>query len=74
MIYIKEIPEGRNSVIIQIDGSLESESFGVFKEVCERNLSKKKKVTLNLQNLFYISREGMEYLEEIKRRVVIVGS
>jgi len=73
MIYIKEIPEGENSVIIKIDGSLEPESVSILKEVCQRHLGTKAKVTLNLEELLHISREGMNYLEEIKRKVIMVG-
>jgi hypothetical protein len=73
MIYIKEIPEGEKSIIIQIDGSLEPESVSVLKEICERHLATKARVTLNLERLFYISRDGMNYLDEIKSRVIIIG-
>ena len=73
MIYIKEIPEGENSVIIQIDGFLEPESVPILKKVCQRQLGMKATVTLNLEKLLYISREGMNYLEEIKRKVIIIG-
>jgi hypothetical protein len=73
MIYIKEIPEGENSVTIQIDGFLEPESVPILKEVCRRNLGAKSTVTLNLEKLLYISREAMNYLEEIKKKVIIIG-
>ena len=74
MIYIKEIRGGKNSVTIQIDGSLEPESLTILKEICQRHLVTNERVTLNLEKLLHICREGMNYLDEIKERVIIFGA
>jgi alpha-L-arabinofuranosidase len=72
MFYIKEKFDGEDSVTIQIDGVLESESIPILREVCERHLRKKRKISLNIEGLSNMSREAMNYLQGVKNKVIFV--
>lgn len=72
MIYIEESFPDDKSVIIRADGILDGESIPILREICERNWSSRKEVRLNLENLLHISREGRDFLKEIRNRVTLL--
>ncbi len=69
MIYIKENNVEPHSVIIQADGILDQEAVPLLKKVFERHLHGKKIVSLRMQGLVHISREGMAFLQEFKDKI-----
>jgi len=71
MIYIKELFTNCDIVEIRVDGILDYQSIPILKNVSEVHLNSGKKVSLNLGGLNYVSREGMEFLQEIKKKVII---
>ncbi len=73
MFFVSEKILDKNSVTIQVDGYLDSDSIPVLREVFDHHLSEGKKVTLNLGNLSHVSREGREFLREMENRISLVG-
>lgn len=72
MIYINETFPDKDSVAIQVDGLLDSESLPLLKNVCHRRIIAKKRVFLHLEGLVNSCREAMEYLREIEPKVTLV--
>jgi len=70
MIHIEEHFKNENLVEIWADGILNFESIPILKNACEVHLKEKRKIILHLQGLLHISREGKEFLQEIKNEVV----
>jgi len=67
MIFIKELFRNYDIVEIRVDGILGYQSIPILKHTCEVHLNSGKKVSLNVGGLNYISREGMQFLQEIKK-------
>lgn len=72
LIYIKKIFSNRHSVTIRVDGILDSESIPILKKFCKRYFKGNKEVQLHLGGLRHLSREGMKFLQEIRKRVIYV--
>jgi hypothetical protein len=72
VIFIKETPKGNDTVNIRVDGILDPESIPVLKKVCEIQWAAGKTVLLNLEGLLHISREGMEFLKKISKKIAVV--
>ncbi len=72
LIYIKEIYSDAQSVGIQVDGFLDVQSLPVLKEFYGRYLKDNKRIHLHLGGLRHISREGKDFLKEIKGKVTYV--
>jgi anti-anti-sigma regulatory factor len=70
LIYIKERLENDDSVTIQVDGILDSESVPILKDVFERQRMKGRKVLLLLNGLTHISREGKQFLKELSEKKI----
>jgi len=49
-----------------------AKSIPILKNVCEIHLNSGPKVSLNLKELNYFSKEGMDFLQEIKGKKVII--
>lgn len=73
MIYIKESFTGRDTVEVRVDGILDSQSIPILKSVCEVHLNADKKVLLQLDGLTHISREGRDFLHEIRNKVIMAN-
>ncbi len=72
MIYIKESFTGIDTVEVKVDGILDSQSIPILKNICEVHLKVDKKVLLLLAGLTHISREGRDFLHEIRKKVIII--
>jgi hypothetical protein len=70
MVYVKETFPDDQSVVIWIDGILDGESIPILKNVCEAHGKSKRRVLLNLEGLVHISREGKDFLEEVRGKGV----
>jgi len=73
MIYIKEFFPDDRSVAIKVDGMLDAASISVLDSLCQRYLQEDKRVSLHLKGLLHISREGMDFLQQIQKKVRIVA-
>lgn len=73
MIYIKESFTSCNSVEVKVDGILDSQSIPILKNVCEVHLNADKRVLLQLAGLTHISREGRDFLHEIRNKVIMAN-
>ena len=71
MIYIKESFLDDYSIVIQADGTLDSDSIPILKRVCERNLVPGRKVFLKLKDLICVSKEGKDFLKEMEEKGVL---
>ncbi len=72
-IHIKEIYPDGQSVAILADGSLDHETIPILLEVCKRHWEAQRKVELHLEGLIRLSREGMDFLQEIQNKVTFVN-
>ena len=72
MLFIKEeIRDNDNTVIIHVDGTLNKDSLPVMKKVYAYYQFKGDRVIkLNLANLIRLSREGLDFLKQIKGKVL----
>jgi len=73
MIYIKESFVSHDTVEFKVDGILDSQSIPILKNACEVHLKADKKVLLVLDGLIHISREGRDFLHEIRNKVIIAN-
>lgn len=73
MIYIKEIFPNNDSVEILVSGIVDNESVHFLSAICENHIHDKKAVSLHLKEVNHISRDGMEFLRQIRNKVGIVG-
>lgn len=72
MIYIKELVDQSDSVTIRVDGILNRQSIPILKNVCQDHLNTGKEVILQLDGLMHISREGRDFLQDIKNKVIML--
>lgn len=72
MIHIKEVFLDERSVAIKVDGMLDAGSIAILDDLCQRYLREGKKVSLHLNGLLHISREGMDFLKKIQKKVRFV--
>lgn len=72
MIYIKEKHPDDHSVEILVEGILDSETLPLLKKVCERHWAGGKKITLHLQELKHINREGRYFLHKVQNKGVLI--
>jgi ABC-type transporter Mla MlaB component len=68
-IHIQENFPNPHSVIILADGSLDDETIPILRNVFERHWVNGKKIKLDLEGLIRISREGMDFLNEIQGKI-----
>lgn len=73
VIRIEETFQDERSVEIRVDGILDRKSMRILEKVCHRYLSEKQIIIVNLKGLTYITREGRNYLKEIKHIVTFVN-
>ncbi len=70
MIYVKENLIDAQSVMICVDGVLDSESLIILKEIYERHTKREMNVLFNVKGLFHISREGRDFLAHLQEKGV----
>ena len=69
LIRIEEFVRADGSVEIKVDGVLNRNSLNLFDKVCRLYLNKECNIVLNLDGMIHITREGRNYLKEIKNSV-----
>ena len=74
MIHVKETPIDDQNSLIRVEGRIDNESLDYFKNLCLDHLQNKKaRVTLDLKKLFYINREGKEFLKKHRHRIDFIN-
>ena len=71
IIYVKETMKDDKTIILEATGRLDSNSIPTLADVCFRHLGEGHHVTLDIDGLFHISREGRQFLESVKENVVL---
>ncbi len=69
VIRIEEIEKDNGSIEIKVDGVLDGNSRELLDKICRDYLENEKSVILNMEGVIHISREGREYLREIRDAV-----
>lgn len=72
MIHIKETFPDNHSVAVLVGGALDPESVGLLEKLCQNHLNEGKDVSLHLKDVLHVSREGVEFLQQIRNRVALV--
>jgi len=72
MIYIKETFPDDKSVSIKVDGVLDDASIPILNNLYLLHLGKEKKILIDLKYLINISREGIDFLQQINGKVEII--
>lgn len=72
MIYIREHFEDSESVTVSVDGVLTRESFLPLREVLIHHLEEGKTVSVNLEKVMYVSREGKTALKEFESKGILI--
>jgi hypothetical protein len=71
MIRIKENYLDEHTIALEVDGVLDQGAVPVLKSVCEKHLSRKRSVLLNLEGLVSVTREGRAFLNGMREKVRI---
>lgn len=72
MIHVKESLLDENTVTLNVSGVLDAETVQILRTVCNRHLDKGRNVLVNLEAAAHITREGREFIQEIRDKVGIV--
>jgi len=72
MVHIAETFTDDLTVEIRVDGNLDHETMPVLKDLCLRYFQENVKISLNLNGLLHINREGIRFLHDIQHQVSIV--
>jgi hypothetical protein len=72
VIRITESLNSDKSIRLKVDGRLDDSSIPTLDEVCKHHFRDGRKVSLDLEGLYYISREGRDFLNMIKDRVKLM--
>ena len=73
MIHITESQNGKSSVTIKLEGSLDSESLPVMEGTYRKHLESGRKITLDFEDIYNIDRDGKDFLWKIQDKVRFVG-
>ena len=72
MIHIAQSYPDKNSVIIKVEGWLDSESLPVLADTYRKALESGKKTAIDLAKITNVDREGKDFLEEIQDTVELI--
>jgi anti-anti-sigma regulatory factor len=73
MIYFKEIFTEDGDVFIRIEGDLNNAAMPVLRDLCAGHLGKKRKLSIDLEDVNRIDNQGLAYLRSIRSQVRLVG-
>lgn len=73
MIYLTDSYPDKRSVVIKLEGMLDSESLPVVEDAYRKNLKSGKKITIDLESVSSIDRDGRNFLVQIQNEVQYVG-
>ena len=69
MIHISQKTNNDHSVIIVVDGQLDRNSLNSFREACEHQFNRNKRILLDLKGITHTDESGREYIKVLKGRV-----
>jgi len=72
LIYISESNNGKSSVTIKVEGSLNADSLPVFEEVYAKHADAKKRIAIHLGGIMSVDRTAKALLKEIKDSVKFI--
>ena len=73
MIYFKETFTEDGDVIIRIEGELDRASIDTLRDLCASHVGKKRKLSINLEDVNRIDNESLAYLRSIRSQVQLDG-
>ena len=73
MIHITESHTRNSTVVIKVEGSLDSESLPVMKDTYRKHLGSGKLIALDFEDIFNIDSAAKGFLREIQDEVQFVG-
>ncbi len=73
MIYFKETFTEDGDVFIRIEGELNNAAIPVLRDLCAGHLGKKRKLSINLEDVNRIDNESLAYLKSIRSQVRLDG-
>ena len=73
MIYFKETFTEDDDVFIRIEGELNNAAMPVLRDLCAGHLGKKRKLSINLEDVNRIDNESLAYLRSIRSQVRLDG-
>lgn len=71
LIHIKETVNDDQSITLNVDGRLDENSISTLNDICQLHLLDGRKIRLDIEGLYHISREGRGYLNSIKDRITL---
>lgn len=72
MIYVKEQTVDEDTVLIDVSGVLNDEAVPILRSVCRRHLDRGSKLAMNLERITHFTRDGRDFLHEIRDIVEFV--
>ncbi len=73
MIHLKEKFLDSRSVAIDVDGVIDLGTIPMLESVCQRYLDEGTQVSLNLESVLHITREGRKFIQLMQDKVHIVN-
>ncbi len=73
MIYLIQSYPDKSTVVLQVEGDLESESLPVLEDVYRKSLESGKGIAINLEKISSVDRAGKDFLNEIQDAVEFIG-
>jgi hypothetical protein len=73
MIHLKEKFLDSRSVAIDVDGVIDSGTIPTLEAVCQRYLNEGTRVSLNLESVLHITREGRRFIQVMQEKVHVVN-
>ncbi len=73
MIYLKQSYRDGNTVVLQVEGDLDSESLPLLEDIYRKSIESGRKTAINLEKIASVDRHGKEFLREIQDSVQFIG-
>lgn len=73
MIYLSQSYPDKSTVLLQVEGDLDSESLPVLEDAYRKSLEAGKGIAMNLEKISSVDRAGKDFLREIQNTVEFIG-
>ena len=73
MIHVKETIEDNDRVYLDVSGVLDQRAVPILRNVFKRHLDVGRQVTVNLEAVVHITREGREFIHAMGRKVSLAN-
>lgn len=71
MIHIEQTSLSEHNVMIKVGGVLDQDAVEVLKDVCNSNLARGNRVTVDFHSILHITREGRSFVKSIDKKVIV---